>query len=111
MVGKERTVGKEMLLCCVCLALSMGLLANLHRQKMRMYLDCMGKNELFVFDLEQVFLPYVGGAGIKLKLYAPFRLTVNSISFAFILVVPCFYWKIFKFRKIQDSSVPGISLL
>ena len=90
------------------LALGLGLLSILHRDSMRMYLDCMGKNELFIFDLEHVFLPSVGGAGIKLKLFAPFRLTVNIISFAFILIVPCFYWKIFKFRKIQDSSVSGI---
>ena len=92
MVGIEKKIGNEMLRCCVWLALGLGLWSILQRDNMRMYLDCMGKNELFIFDLEHVFLPSVGGAGIKLKLFAPFRLTVNIITFAFILIVPCFYW-------------------
>ena len=74
---------------------------------MRMFLDCMGRGEWFLFDLENPFLPFDGGVAIKLGFFNPFRLSTNIVAFAFIFVVPVFYFKIFLFRKKQDSSVQG----
>ena len=53
------------------------------------------------------FQPLEGGSGIKLNFFNPFRLSVNTVGYAFMVVVPVMYFKIFKFRMKQDTSVVG----
>ena len=106
MVGKEKNIGKQILKLFVYTSLGVGLSSVIYRENTRMYLRCMGKSEWFVFDLQNPFLLFVGGAGIKLKFLNPFRLSVNIVLYAFILVVPILYYKIF--RQEQDTSIEGM---
>ena len=107
MIGVEKKVGAKILKYSACLAMCMGLATVMYKDSMRMYLDCMGKNELFIFDMEDMFLPPVGGAGISLGFFNPFRLTVNFMMYAFVFLVPWLYFRIFKFRQTQDRNVTG----
>ena len=68
----------------------------------------MGRMELFVLDLSNPFLPLIGGDIIKLPFTNPFRLCIYFVLYAFILVVPFCYYKIFKFRQNQNISIKGM---
>ena len=83
------------------------MLSLIYRESTFNFLFCMGKMEMFYFDLKLPFSPPIGGAGIKLPFFNPFRLSVNMVGYTFIFVVPLLYYKIFKFRKKQDNSVQG----
>ena len=107
MVGVEKMIGIKILKCSVCTSLGIGLATVYQRETTTMYLDCMGRSEWFMFDLQNPFLPFIGGSGINVKLFHPFRLSVNSVAFAFVLVVPVLYYKIFQFRKKQDINIRG----
>ena len=107
MVGVEKMIVLKILKCSLCTSVGIGLATVYHRETTRMYLDCMGRSEWFLFDLENPFLPFIGGSGINVKLLHPFRLSVNSVAFAFVLVVPVLYYKIFQFRKKQDMNIRG----
>ena len=107
MVGLEKIVGEKILHCSVCVALGMGLATIPHRDSMRMYLDCMGRSEWFLLNLANIFSPSVGGTGIRLGFFNPFRLIANINIFSFILLVPCLYLRIFIFRNIQDRRIAG----
>ena len=80
---------------------------NMHR-----YLVCMGREEIFLYDLEDL-LADVGipvwdyGRAISLPLYHPYRLVMNVVFLSFILVVPFSYIAIYWFRKNHDSQVQG----
>ena len=67
----------------------------------------MGKMELFYVDLKDPFSPPPGGAGIKLPFFHPFRLGVNIVIYSFLVAIPILYYKIFKFRQKQDTSITG----
>ena len=84
------------------------MLSLIYRESTINFLFCMGKMEIFYFDFKLPFSPPIGGAGIKLPFFNPFRLSVNMVGFTFIFVVPVLYYKIFKFRQKQDNSVQGM---
>jgi hypothetical protein len=84
------------------------MLSLIYRESTFNFLSCMGKMEMFYFDLKHPFSTPIGGAGIKLPFFNPFRLIVNMVGYTFIFVVPFLYYKIFKFRQKQDNSVQGM---
>ena len=108
MVGKEKFIGNQIEKLTVSTSMMLGLLSFIYRDYNHNFLFCMGKMELIYFDLKNPFSPPVGGAGIKLDFFNPFRLSVNAVLYAFIGVVPALYYKIFKFRQQLDSSVSGM---
>ena len=108
MVGKEKIIGNQINKLTVSISMMLFLLSFIYRDYNYNFLFCMGKMEWFYFDLKNPFSPPVGGAGIKLSFFNPFRLSVNAVLYAFIGVVPTLYYKIFKFRQQQDSSVSGM---
>ena len=107
-MGKEKQFGNHILKLSLYTSLGIGLLSLKYRENTSYFLFCMGKMELFYFDLKHIFSPTLGGAGIKLPFFNPFRLSVNMVGFTFIFVVPVLYYKIFKFRQKQDNSVQGM---
>ena len=109
MLGRENNIGRQIMKLSLLTSLGIGLTSLIYRENIKMFLFCMGKMEWLVFDLQNPFLPFVGGAGITLKFFNPFRLSVNTVAFAFIIVVPILYYKIFKFRQKQDNSIEGMA--
>ena len=105
--GREAIVGQRILHIICLLAIGMGLATFLHLECIDIFLFCMGKEEKFRFNLENFYQPSSGGIGIKLDFMNPFRLCVNISFFSFAFVVPVFYYKIFKFRKAQDTCIQG----
>ena len=108
MIGRENYLGSQIQKLSVCTSLGIGLASFFFRENTFSFLYCMGKMEWFIFDLKKPFQPFAGGYGIKLPFFNPFRLSVNAVGFAFIFVVPILYYKIFKFRKKQDTSTKGV---
>ena len=84
------------------------MLSLIYRESTFNFLSCMGKMEMFYFDFRHPFSTPIGGTGIKLPFFNPFRLSVNMVGYTFIFVVPLLYYKIFKFRQKQDNSVQGM---
>ena len=109
MVGREKDFGHQIVCLSVCTSLGIGLTSLIYRENMRMFLECMGKSEWFILDLQNPFLTIVGGSAIKLNFFNPFRLSVNTVVFAFFVVVPILYYKIFRFRQKQDTSIAGMA--
>jgi hypothetical protein len=107
MLGREKYLGNQTIKFSVLLSMGIGLASLIYRENTVIYLLCMGKSELMIFSLQHPFLPIEGGSGIKLNFFNPFRLSVNTIGYAFMVVVPVLYFKIFKFRMKQDTSVEG----
>ena len=107
--GKERKLGHEILKFAIYLSLGIGFASLLYRETNILFLICKGKEEMFRFDLKN-FTQHklsVSGSTAKLSFFHPFRLCVNILSLAFILVVPIIYYKIFKYRKRQDTNIKG----
>ena len=67
----------------------------------------MGKEERFKYNFENLLEKYVGGAEIHASFFHPWRLSFNVAHFTFIFVVPIMYYKIYKFRKLQDTTIQG----
>ena len=88
MVGREKSVGEHILHLSLYISLGLGLASLLFRENCYIFLACMGKMELFVVDLENPFLPFVGGEIIKLNLFHPFRFCANVVGFSSIVIVP-----------------------
>ena len=111
MIGREKNVGQRIRDFAVYFSLGIGLASFVYSDSLYIFLICMGKEERSKFDLENFGQPPLGGVEIKLNFFNPFRLSVNIAAFSFIFVVPIFYYKIFKFRRMQDASVQGNSKL
>ena len=109
LMGREKNLGRKIRDLTVCLSLGLGVISLACRDSLSIFLFCMGREENFKFDMENFAQQPVGGNGIRLSFFHPFRLIVNTAAFAFIFVVPILYHKIFKFRKMQDKSIRGIS--
>ena len=107
MVGREKSVGQRILHLSLYIPLGIGLASWLYRENCNIFLACMGKMELFVLDLENPFLPFIGGEMIKLSLFHPFRFCANVVAFSFTVIVPILYFLIFRFRLYQDTHVLG----
>ena len=88
-------------------SLCIGLISLLYLDKMRIYLRCLGREEIFEMDLSSVFEEVEGGMGTRLPFSNPYRLSTNIAGCLFILVVPLLYYKIFIFRQNQDFSIRG----
>jgi hypothetical protein len=106
-MGKEKHIGNQILKISLSTSLGIGMVSLIYRESTFYYLFCMGKMEMFYFDLKQPFSPPIGGTAIKLPFFNPFRISVNTVYYTFIFVVPLLYYKIFKFRQKQDNSVQG----
>ena len=107
MVGREKNIRQHILRLTINIPIALGLASWIYRENIHIFLNCMGKMELFLFDLDNPFLPFVGGVLIKLSLLNPFRICANIVAFAFTVVVPILYFNIFKFRLHQDDKVSG----
>ena len=53
-------------------------------------------------------LPATGGTELRQDIWAPARLLVNTICWAFLFLVPILYWRIFKFRNTQVTDIAGV---
>ena len=107
-IGREKDLGQKIQDLTVYLSVGLGVISLVYRESIIVFLLCMGKEEMFRFDLENFFQQSMGRMGIKLTFFHPFRLSVNMIIFSFIFVVPILYNWIFKFRKKQDTNIQGI---
>ena len=80
--------------------------------KVRIFCICMGGEEQFLFNTSDFLATPYGiwnlGSSFKQSFLHPFRLTFNIIMFAFVFVVPVFYFLIYKFRDSQNSKAPGL---
>ena len=109
-IGREKYLGQKIHDLTVCLSVGLGVISLFYRESINIFLLCMGKEERFRFETENLAKQFQGGSlsGIKLTFFHPFRLSVNTAAFSFIFVVPILYHTIFKFRKKQDTSIQGI---
>ena len=109
MIGREKLLGNQILRFSIYTPLVFGLLAFYYKENTLPFLFCMGKMEWFYFDLHFPISNQIGGAGVTLEFFNPFRISVNIIGYSFIIIVPTLYYKIFKFRKVQDTSILGMN--
>ena len=107
LVGQEKSVGQRIQNLSLYISLGIGLASFPYRENCYIFLACIGKMELFVLDLENPFLPFVGGEIMKLSLLNPFRFCANVVGFSFIVIVPTLYFLIFQCRLYQDTRVQG----
>ena len=56
---------------------------------------------LYRYNIEDFYVPLEGGMEIQGPLWSPVRLMVNLTMWAFLFLVPVFYWRIYKFRSTQ----------
>ena len=110
LIGKEKQLGNKILKFSIYTPLVLGLLAFYYRENTIQFLFCMGKMEQFYFDLRFPVSKQIGGAGVTLEFFNPFRLSVNILGYSFFFIVPTLYYKIFRFRRIQDTSVLGMNI-
>ena len=108
MIGREKHIGNQILKISLYTSLGIGMLSLIYRESTLNFLFCIGKMEMFYFDLKHPFSPPIGGTQIKLPFFNLFRLSINLVGSTFIFVVPVLYYKIFKFRQKQDDSVKGM---
>ena len=87
---------------------SIVIVSILYRNNTHIYLLCMGREEAFKHDLGDFTKEVGGGVSMKMELLHPFRILLNISTLSFIVLVPVLYYKIFTFRKFQDSSVQGL---
>ena len=95
MVGRQKCIGRQIVKISIFTSIGFGLASFINRRNTHTFLTCMGRMELFVFDLRNPFNSLIGGDNIKLPFSNPFRLCIYVVGYAFILVVPCCYYKIF----------------
>ena len=107
MVGNEKKAGKVIMDLTAAFSVSIGCMSIVYRDNGHVFLLCMGSEEGFKFNMENMSHKFVGGAGYNMELSHPFRVLLNVAIFSFVIVVPLLYYKIFKFRKDQDISVQG----
>ena len=107
MINKEKRIGASILKCVACSSIGLGLACISYKDHMNTYLECMGRNELFIMNLKNPFLPVLRGSGIALDIFHPLRLIINIVTFSYILVVPLLYCNIFRFRAKQDNKIQG----
>ena len=107
-VGREKKIGHHILKLVVYFSIGIGVASFAYSDSIRIFLMCMGKEERFKFNMENIIEKRLGGVGIQLEFFHPFRLSFNIAIFSFAFVVPILYYRIFKFRKKQDSKVQGI---
>ena len=108
MIGREKDLGQTIQNLTVFVSLGLGVISYFYGESTHIFLLCMGKEEMFRFDLDNFFEQSMGGMGIQLTFFHPFRLSVNMSIFSFIFVAPILYNMIFKFRKKQDTNIQGI---
>jgi hypothetical protein len=109
MMGRENQIGNLILNLLVSTSVVMGLGSLLQPGHTHVYLLCMGRQEHFIMDLENIFQPFIRGIETTLPIYHPFRLGMHLSVFSFILIVHILYFKIFMFRRFHDTSVKGIN--
>ena len=85
----------------------MGIISFFYRENTLLYLLCMGREEWFKFDLQNIPRHIPSGVGLNMALYHPYRMLQNINLSLFIFVVPLLYYKIYTFRNQQDISVKG----
>ena len=111
MLGREKEIANQILRVSIMTPCAMSFLSLLHREHTFQVLFCMGRMEQFYYHLRFPFSNQIGGAGITLKFFHPFRISVNVFTFSFFIVVPVLYSRIFKFRKSQDELISGKTII
>ena len=107
MMGRENQIGNLIWNLLVTTSVVMGLGSLLQPGHTHVFLLCMGRQEHFIMDLENIFQPFIRGIETKLPIYYPLRLGLHLSVFSFIRIVPLLYFKIFMFRRSQDTSIKG----
>jgi hypothetical protein len=107
MIGREKDVGNQIHKFAVLTSLFIGVISIAYSKSSLIFLTCMGKEERFRFDFTDLGEKNINGVGTNLEFLNPFRILVNLTTMLFIFVVPTLYYKIFQFRKEQDSSIQG----
>ena len=64
-------------------------------------LDLLQPYILYRYNLEDFYAPLEVGMEMRGPLWTPVRLMVNLTMWAFLFLVPIFYWRIYKFRNTQ----------
>ena len=111
MIGREKKSGRQIQDMVVSFSIGIGIVSLAYSETSDLFLLCMGKEERFRFDFENFDQQQLSltASTAKLNFFHPFRLSVNIAAFSFIFIVPICYHKIFKFRRLHDRFVRGIS--
>ena len=104
----ENKRGKQIHTLTTIISVGLGIYSAFYGPNTHIWLLCMGREEIFKFDFENIFRNYAGGSGFNMKLHHPLRILANLVMFVFIFGVPILYYKVFKFRQVQDNSVQGL---
>ena len=108
MVGYEKRLGDFFNRLLFSFAAIIGASTFFYKEKMFNYLNCMGKDENFMFNLRDPFETSSTYFRFRLNYWHPFRVANTLTVLLFIVTIPVFYYKIYVFRKEQNASVPGI---
>ena len=84
-----------------------GILSFYYRNNTHIFLLCMGREEWFAYDLNNMSHKLVGATGLNLEHTHPWRILMCVALLGFNILVPMLYYKIFKFRKEQNISITG----
>ena len=68
MVGREKKISQHIMRLTINISIGVGLASWIYKENIQIFLNCMGRMELFIFDLDNPFLPFAGGVMIKLSL-------------------------------------------
>ena len=84
-----------------------------YSDKIHTYTACLGREETFLYDLDNLVFDdvtawrRVHSRYINQPFLHPFKQVVFLVYFSYILVVPAAYMAIYYFRRKNDSTVPG----
>ena len=108
LLGIENKRGKQIHTLTTIISVGLGIYSAFYGPNSLLWLLCMGREESFKFDFGNIFKNYAGGVGFNMMFSHPFRIVLNLVMFVFIFGVPILYYKVFKFRQVQDNSVQGL---
>ena len=108
LLGVENKRGKQIHTLTTIISVGLGIYSAFYGSNTLIWLLCMGREESFKFDFENIFRNYAGGSGLNMMFSHPLRILINLVLYFFIFGVPILYYKVFKFRQVQDNSVQGL---
>ena len=105
--GQETRLGRAVLTAALLAPAALGLASLLFLPDSNVFLLCLGREEAFQYNLADLLARREGGLEVRLPLFHPFRVAVNTILLAFLALVPALYYSIFRFRKRQYENIKG----
>ena len=107
-LGAENRIGNYIELAIAFLSSGFGSISVFYGNNSHILLLCMGREESFKYDFNNIFLAYDGGVAFNMRIIHPFRLSFNILLFIYVIIVPFLYYKIFKFRKLQTNRIQDV---